>query len=195
LVTLLGSANEDEMISTFIRAELKSPRFGAKLRSAAADLGASIDLLADGTSAQAAEARRRLLAAYRGWGQYESVFGGMPDDLEWSWAELDEAVLRTRVFTIEWWFEETFGTRSVLAIGEMKRRTADDDSRPQLERARAAGRMLEPPILLSEPDLRRLVILEGHSRILSYMAHPDLALFPMLALIGTSRRIGEWSEW
>lgn len=194
-MTLLGSANEDEMIATFIRAELESPRFGAKLRSAAADLGASIDLLADGTSAQAAEARRRLLAAYRGWGQYESVFGGMPDDLEWSWAELDEAVLRTRVFTIEWWFEETFGTRSVLAIGEMKRCTADDDSRPQLEQARAAGRMLEPPILLSEPDLRRLVILEGHSRILSYMAHPDLAPFPMLALIGTSPRIGEWSEW
>jgi hypothetical protein len=195
LVTLLGSANEDEMIATFIRAELESPRFGAKLRSAAADLGASIALLADGTSAHAAEARRRLLAAYRGWGQYESVFGGMPDDLEWSWAELDEAVLRTRVFTIKWWFEETFGTRSVLAIGEMKRRTADDDSRPQLEQARAAGRMLEPPILLSEPDLRRLVILEGHSRILSYMAHPDLAPFPMLALIGTSPRIGEWSEW
>ncbi len=194
-MTLLESANEDEMIATFIRAELASPRFGAKLRSAAADLGASIDLLADGTSAQAAEARRRLLAAYRGWGQYESVFGGMPDDLEWSWAELDAAVLRTRVFTIEWWFEETFGTRSVLAIGEMKRRTADDDSRPQLEQARAAGRMLESPILLSEPDLRRLVILEGHSRILSYMAHPDLAPFPMLALIGTSPRIGEWSEW
>jgi hypothetical protein len=62
--------------------------------------------------ADANQARRLLLAAYRGWGHYESVFGGMPNDVVWSWATLDESVIRERVFTIKWYFEETFGTRS-----------------------------------------------------------------------------------
>ena len=62
------------------------------------------------------QARRLLLAAYRGWGHYESVFGGMPDDVVWSWARFDESVLRERVFTIKWYFEETFGTRQIIRL-------------------------------------------------------------------------------
>jgi hypothetical protein len=195
LLTLLRAATEDEMIAAFVRAELESPRFGAELCSALAKLGMSVEVVSAATSvAGANEARRQLLAAYRGWGQYESVFGGMPDDVVWSWAELDESILRERVFTIKWYFEQTFGTRSAHEIGEMKRRAADA-SRSQLERSVAEGRLLEPPILLAEPDLRRLVILEGHSRILSYMANPDLVTFPILSLVGTSARVAEWSEW
>ncbi len=195
MLTLLRAATEDEMIAAFVRAELESPRFGAALRSTLAELGMSVEVVSAAASvAGANEARRQLLAAYRGWGQYESVFGGMPDDVVWSWAELDESVLRERVFTIKWYFEETFGTRSAHEIGGVKRRAADA-SRSQLERSFAEGRILEPPILLAEPDLRRLVILEGHSRILSYLANSDLVTFPILSMIGTSPRVAAWSEW
>jgi hypothetical protein len=184
------------MIAAFVRAELDSPRFNVKLRSALAGVGLSVDDISGATSvASANDARRLLLTAYRGWGQYESVFGGMPDDFEWTWAELDEADLRERVYTIKWYFEETLGTRSADEIAEIKRRAADDDSRLQLERSVAEGRHTEPPILLSEPDFRRLVILEGHSRILSYLTAPDLVTFPVLAIIGVSDRVSEWSEW
>jgi hypothetical protein len=195
MLTLLRAATEDEMIMTFVRAELESPRFGAELHSTLAELGLSVEVISAAPSvAGANEARRQLLAAYRGWGQYESVFGGMPDDVVWSWVELDESVLRAQVFTIEWYFEEAFGTRSVNEIGEMKRGSGDA-SRLQLEQSVAEGRALEPPILLAEPDLRRLVILEGHSRILSYLANPDLVTFPILSMVGTSARVAEWSEW
>ena len=195
MLTLLRAATEDEMIAAFVRAELESPRFGAALRTTLAELGMSVEVVSAAPSiAGANEARRQLLAAYRGWGQYESVFGGMPDDVVWSWADLDESVLRERVFTIKWYFEEAFGTRSAHEIAEMKRRAADT-SRSQLERSVAEGRMLEPLILLAEPDLRRLVILEGHSRIVSYLANPDLVAFPIPAMVGTSSRVAEWSEW
>ena len=195
MLTLLREATEDEMIAAFVRAELESPRFGAALRSTLAELGMSVEIVSAAASvAGANEARRQLLAAYRGWGQYESVFGGMPNDVVWSWAALDESVVRERVFTIKWYFEETFGTRSAHEIGEMKRRAADA-SRSQLERSVAQGRVMEPAILLAEPELRRLVLLEGHSRILSYLANPDLVTFPILALVGTSARVAEWSEW
>ena len=195
MLTLLRAATEDEMIAAFVRAELDSPRFGAELRSTLAKLGMSVEVVSAAPSVtHANQARRLLLAAYRGWGQYESVFGGMPNDVVWSWAALDESVVRERVFTIKWYFEETFGTRSAHEIGEMRRRAADG-SRSQLERSVAEGRVMEPAILLAEPDLRQLVILEGHSRILSYLANPDLVTFPILSLVGTSARVAEWSEW
>jgi hypothetical protein len=195
MLTLLRGATEDEMIATFLRAELESPRFGAELHSTLAELGISVEVVSATQSVTGAhKARRQLLAAYRGWGQYQSVFGGMPDDIVWSWAELDERVLRSRVWTIKWYFAEAFGTRSAHEIGNIKRGSADV-ARSQLEQSVAEGRVLEPPILLAEPDLRRLVILEGHSRILSYLGHPDLVRFPILSMVGTSARVAEWSEW
>jgi len=195
VVTLFGPATEDDMIAAFVRAELHSSRFGAGLRSALDGLGMSVEVVSAGPSdTGAAAARRRLLAAYRGWGEYESVFGGMPDDIEWRWAELDEGVLRERVFTIKWYFEETFRTRSAHEIGDIERR-AGNGRRAQIERSIAEGRVLEPLILLAEPELRRLVVLEGHSRVLSYLANPDLVKFPVRSLIGTSARVSEWSEW
>jgi hypothetical protein len=78
-------------------------------------------------------------------------------------------------------------------IADVQRRTGDG-GRAQLERSIAEGRV-EPLILLAEPDLHRLVLLEGHSRAVSYLANPDLMAFPVRSLIGTSARVSEWSEW
>jgi hypothetical protein len=183
------------MIDAFVRAELHSPRFGGGLRSSLDRLGMSVEFITARPSvAGATEARRQLLADYRGWGRNESVFGGMPGDVEWFWADLDEHVIRERVFTIHWYFQETFETRSAQAIAE-RNKHAGDVSRSQLEQAIADGHVLEPIILLGEPDLQRLVVLEGHSRVLSYLANPDLVTFPVRSLVGTSARISEWSEW
>ena len=49
--------------------------------------------------------------------------------------------IRERVFTIEWYFEETFGRRRAQEIGEIRRQAADA-SRSQLERSVAEGRLL-----------------------------------------------------
>jgi hypothetical protein len=58
-----------------------------------------------------------------------------------------------------------------------------------------AGRMPTAPILLAEPGLERLVILEGHSRITAYLVDPAAVWFPIRALVGVSPNISEWSEW
>lgn len=191
---LVGPATEDDMVAIFICAELDSPRFGAELRSTAERMELSIDMLIDNVAPAGYVARRRLLEAYRGWGRYQSVFGGMPDDIGWIWAQMDENELQERVFTINWHFQEAFGTRRVEAISS-ENWESKDECRNRLQQARRESRKLEPPILLSKPDFARFVILEGHSRILSYVANPELMVYPIDVLIGTSERITEWSEW
>ncbi|MCB0104610.1 MAG: hypothetical protein KDE50_06830 [Caldilineaceae bacterium] len=183
------------MIAIFLRAEVNSLRFGEQLGKVMAELGLSVEALFASPYDPAANiARKNVLVAYRGWGKYESVFGGMPDDIDWYWTELSEQDIRERVFTIKWGFEEEFHTRSADGISSANQR-GQEDSIVQLRNAVAEGRVLEPPILLAESGLRRVVILEGHSRILSYLAQPALVTFPIAAMIGVSDRMSEWSEW
>ena len=58
-----------------------------------------------------------------------------------------------------------------------------------------SGRMPAEPILLADPGLERLVILEGHLRITAYLVDPTAVPFPIRALVGVSPNISEWSEW
>lgn len=139
------------------------------------------------------EARQRVLAKWFGWGEYESVFGGMPDDIVWFWGQLSFAELRDRVFSIRWHFEETIGTRRVAELAVVS--PPEDSVVEAIVENAVAGRWPEPPILLAAPSLDRLVILEGHTRLVSYMARADVVPFPLRVLVGVSNRVGEWSEW
>jgi hypothetical protein len=193
---VIAPSTEDEMIAVFLRAGLDSPRFRERLKQALVAHSASPDLIrcAVTTEEPSNQLRRKILETFYGWGQDESVFGGMPGDVEWLWVELDVEDLLNRVFTIAWYFEETFGTRRAAELAELKRRTEGSLKNPILAEIRA-GRFPESPILLSQPDLERMVILEGHNRIISYLVDPDMVPFPIRAILGVSSRISEWSEW
>ena len=189
-VKLITKTSEDEMISVFLRGGRDSPREAAALTEVIDRLGTSWEVLENKDSQ---EARRRVLSEWFGWGQYESVFGGMPDDVEWFWAELSLYYLRDQVYSIRWHFEETLGTRNVAKIVAID--PPPDDVVEAIVGNVVAGRWPEPPILMGEPTLDRLVILEGHTRLTSYMARVDMIPFPLRVLVGVSTRIGEWSEW
>lgn len=194
---VLVPATEDEMIGVFLSAELRSARFGDDLRAALETHRVPKELIEnpDTGDQEANRLRRAVLTSYRGWGKQESLFGGLPaEKVQWQWVQLDEEDLHTRSFTISWYFEETFGTRRLSEIAEISRRSPADPNNRILEEIRA-GRMPEPPILLAEPGMKRLVILEGHVRLITYLVEPQVVPFPIKALLGVSSRISEWSEW
>jgi hypothetical protein len=102
--TVIASATEDEMIATFLRAEVGSSRFLALLDQSLERHGFTLDLIEspDTTNEVANHMRRELLITFRGWGLEESVFGGLPADrVDWMWVDLEESELRERVFYIE----------------------------------------------------------------------------------------------
>lgn len=85
--TIISSSTEQEMIATFLRGELGSSRFRVSLEEALAKLGLTTKVVEcpNLDDDPENEARRELLVTYRGWGQEESLFGGLPvDSIEWS---------------------------------------------------------------------------------------------------------------
>jgi hypothetical protein len=201
--TFIASATEDEMIATFLRGELGSSRFRARLEQSLERRRLTLDLVRfpDTTDEVENRARRELLVTYRGWGKEESVFGGLSADrVEWMWVELEESELRERVFYIRYFWEEfSGGSRRPSHVAE-RIRHRDPEVGPVdvylaiLDGVRS-GRMPAEPILLADPGLERLVILEGHVRITAYLVDPAAVPFPIRALVGVSPDISEWSEW
>jgi hypothetical protein len=190
---VIAPSSEDEMIASFIRAGLDSP--GEREALAKARDAAGLDE-ADARSLDIADPalnklRREVLTKWFGWGQYESVFGGMPDDIEWHWAELTLDDLRKRVYTIKWSFEAEYGTRQLARIAE---RNTGASAGPILDALRS-GQTIEPVMLLAQPSLDRLVILEGHNRLEAFLTEPTLVSFPLRVFLGISERVDEWSEW
>jgi hypothetical protein len=59
----------------------------------------------------------------------------------------------------------------------------------------ASGQLPAEPILVANPSLERLVILEGHMRITAYLVDSARMRFPLDAIVGISGSIADWSEW
>jgi hypothetical protein len=199
LVTLVVQVDEAHMVATFLRAEVDSPRHGAKLGAAALRLGLDLRVVRspDTTSDLENRDRIRLLAEYRGWGAYESVFGGLPtDSIEWWSAELDRDGIR-EVEVIQWLVDEYPDSFPARPLAEICAATggawADDDGR--LQRRLEEGRALVAPILISAPDMDRLVILEGHNRMVGYARLGAAAPRAIDIIVGITPRASEWSEW
>jgi hypothetical protein len=200
--TITASATENEMIATFLRGELASSRFGERLAQCIQQLGLAVDLVTSPDLADEAanHARRDLLTHFRGWGSTQSVFGGLPAErTDWVWVELSKRDLIERVFYIQYFWEAfSGGTRRPAQVAERVRR-GDVEVGLEIYQAILAdvrrGNMPTPPILVSNPVMERLVILEGHLRITAYLVEPDVVPFPIRALLGLSDNINEWSEW
>lgn len=190
------------MIATFLRAEVDSSRFGAPFQQALVRQGHSLDVLRcpDTSDSAANRLRRELLETYRGWGQEESVFGGLPADrVTWQWVELTEHDVAERVFYIRWFWEDySGGSRRPADVARRIRRGVPAEDRNVIDAILAnvrGGQVPPEPILLAEPGMERLVILEGHVRFTAYLVEPKVVPFPLRVLVGIAPDIAAWSEW
>jgi hypothetical protein len=163
-VRVLAPATEDDMVATFIRAELGSPRHGSRLLAAldAERLDRSQVERPDTSDPAANAARRRVLAAYRGYPDV-GVFTGLPADTAWWWAALGpEELLHVRYIDRDYWVEVSGGTRRpVDAIP----RIGDSPRYREIAAAVAHGRLPPELSLVGRPPGTDLVVLEGHVRL------------------------------
>ena len=194
---VLAPATEDDMVLTFLRAEVDSPRFAGPLLLALGEQGLDRALVdrADRTDPEENAARRRLLATYRGYGRNEALFAGLPDDISWSWVALTPAELAdVRYIDWDYWLEVSGGTRRPRdAIARMR---ADWDAEGSDYRRIAVSRrprVPSPGARGSRTAARQdLVLLEGHVRLTGLLLDPQHLPGELRVLLGTSPRIAEW---
>src|SRR5262245_64221685 len=110
----LRPSTEDEMIATFLREELESFRFGARIRGLLerADLPASMVSHPDLTDADSNAHRRELLAVHRGYGTREGHYlSGFPTrGVQWAWWALTPNELSSvKYIAWDYWLELSGG--------------------------------------------------------------------------------------
>lgn len=183
-----GAASARDMFKAFLRAELDSPTEARRLHTTLDKLGLDETFIL-GDAADSYQLQD-LFQHYRGG---ERVFDGLElGQLDWQWFDLSLADLESKTFTCRNNFEDRYGTRSVAAVAEIWGRASKPNG-IQLRVSR--GDQLQPPILVGDAGLSRLVIVEGHNRLISYLRCRAIVRFPVLTLVGTGESVHNWCQW
>ncbi len=166
------------MVAAFLAAEATSENYGPRIRQILARLGQPHRLVTDpDTRDEAANAvRRQVLASYRDYPAGD-VFTGMPADVRWHRAMLTPAELGTvQYIDYPYWTDFSGGTRvaadGARRLGPWRDQPAGTIYRQIAENARD-GRLPPPIILISEPGLANLVVIEGHKRLTGLLVCPQ----------------------
>jgi hypothetical protein len=186
---LLRPASEDDMVATFLAAEVTSERYGPRIRDILTRRGQPLSIVEHpDTRDQAANAvRRQVLAAYRDYPAGD-VFTGMPADVRWHHTALTPAELATvRYIDYPYWTDFSGGTR--LAADGARRLGPWQHMRPgtiyrQIAENLRDGKVPPAIILLGEPGPANLIVIEGHKRLTGLLLCPQWLPAELDVLLG-----------
>lgn len=191
---ILRAAGEDEVVTTFLRGELTSERFGKRLRALLAEDRRDETVLDD---PGAAAYRRDLLGRHRGYGRDKGLFGGFPTAVSWQLAMFGrEELLGIRYINWDWWLEVSDGSRSPVAAAERIRRGlvpgVDAATHEPWAREAAAA---PPLIVATTPAREQFVVVEGHARLTAYALYPEHLPAELPVFLGESEAFVHWGEY
>jgi hypothetical protein len=193
---LLHPVGEDEMIATFLRAELDSGRYGEKLRALLARDGRDASVLRNPDVADdgANSYRRRLLDEHRAYERREGLFLGLPQEIDWFRAALNrDEVLDILFINWSWWLDLSGGSRRPrdaarrIRAGEIVGVTAEEH-----EPFTASSSEL---IAVTRPSHSPLVLVEGHVRLTAYALFPERVPEALEVLLGVSEQMPNWCQF
>ena len=192
--------SEAEVIGEFLRAELDSPRFGARIRARLEQDGRTDTVLTapDTTDDDANAYRATLLHAYRGVGGSAPLLEGLPASIEWRRARLTRTDLeRVRYIDYPYWNELSARTRSPAVAAERIRAGVTAMNRPNdafhaVAARLCAGEALGTCILIAPDTASPLVILEGHTRVTAMLLRPDCLPDQTSLLVGFASGVRDW---
>lgn len=203
---LLSRVSQDAAVAAWLAAEINSSRFGPQIRQILARDGQESSVIVDPNLESSSQNAYRLqvLGEYRGFGQAARggpnwLAGRAVGELDWWRVQLSRAELpRIQFVNDEFWNEESDGSR--LPAVHVQRLLADldrpDDDLPNLVHAAVrAGSQLAPMILIDAGLGSRLVVLEGHVRLIAYVMAGSAAPDQIVAILGRSPVVASWPEY
>jgi hypothetical protein len=196
----ITAITEDEMIATFLYAELQSPRFRKKVEQYMQQYAVDRRLIQvpDLQNGQENAARRALLGEYRDYGQGWGYFEGFPQQVRWERVGLTrQEVEQVRYIEYDYWVELSGGTR--MAVDGGRRALAGYDifglsSQYFVDIAEALrrGAQFPPLILVGRNEESYLVVIEGHTRLTAYFIAPECLPTELEVILGFSEQITQW---
>jgi hypothetical protein len=195
---LLRPISEDEMIATFLRAELHSGRYGERLRGFLVRGGRdeTVFRTPDLASPDENAYRRAILEEHRAYERREGLFLDFPEKVKWHRAALSvDDVLGIRYINWDCWLEASGGTRRAadaarrIRAGEIRGVTVE-------EHEAFADASTQPELIAATtPALAPLVLVEGHARLTAYALFPERLPAELEILVGVSKEMPGWCQF
>ncbi|MDX1931111.1 MAG: hypothetical protein SFU56_00755 [Capsulimonadales bacterium] len=198
---VLRIAGEEEMVATFLRAEIASPRWKDTISDWLRRYGFDRRLVEfpDLDSASENAARALILGDFRGYARNLDLFQDYPapGTIRWEHVVLNgEDLAQVRYIDYSYWNELSDGTRRASVAAETIRRgiTVFGVSNDGF---RQAAQMLEngerfPELILVRSEGTPPVVLEGHLRLTAYFLAPERTRADVQAFLGTSPAFAHW---
>ncbi len=210
---ILRSGSEAEMIALFLSSEYPASRTHHYIQQILQREGWDPRIIEqpDLSDEQENAQRRRVLAAYRGYGQsadyfkqlpaevdYLDYFAGFPSDVRWEWIMLSRQELeQVKYIEYDYWIELSGGSRlprdaanTILAGREL----FGVSNRTVLQMADAYRADARFPMLILVGKNREgpLVLLEGHMRLTAMFLARECLPAELEVLVGFSEQMGSW---
>ncbi len=176
----IRKSSEAEMIYEFLKGEYRSERFSEELAEAMERLGYKEELIlsANLLDAEENEKRKKLLGAFRGYGEDRELFEHFPEVTEWSLCSFGQEDLKNiRYIDYSYWNELSAGTGSPLEAaktirqGTMIYEVSNDGFLKAAEYIKNGGTF--PKLFFLTSDYEHFVIVEGHQRMTAYGLLPE----------------------
>jgi hypothetical protein len=200
----IQTIEEDEMVATFLKAEINSPRWKESITNSLAQYGKDRRLIdqPDLMNADDNVTRSHVLGSYRGYKLNKYLFTDFPNDVQWQKVVLDIKDLRCIRYlkNCPAWSELSGGT---LLAADAARRIQDgiinseevikviNDIRSAVELLKN-GQSFPEIILVAQSDFNQPIVLEGHVRLTAYLLVPSGA--PISAILGHSSSLWKWER-
>lgn len=177
---VLRKSSENEMILEFLKAEYTSVRFSEELKNVLWDFGCdrSIIFSADLQDMVENRTRKRILGAYRGYGEDRELFECFPEVYEWNLCSFSgNDIEKIRYIDYSYWNELSVGTKRPLDAVKTIRNgiriydVANDGFLQAAEYIKKGGTF--PKLFFLTADEEQFVIVEGHLRMTAYALAPE----------------------
>lgn len=198
-MTTDAPASEDEVIASFLRAEIESPRWQPTLVSFLDRDRMTRSILEKPNLENVRENnyRRKLLGEFRGWGTDRLLFRGFPSDVRWYRVSITPKEL-TEIQYIDWpyWVKISGGSRLAKDAAARIRAGLAEEHRASYEaiahRVRAGETLPELIVVTGDAARDRIVVVEGHARLTGYLLAIDAVPDSIQVFLGRSAAVGAW---
>jgi len=198
----LKPISEAEVISIFLKGELKSKRFSEEIKMAIEKFGVTTSIIRnpDIHNSKENDIRLKILEETRNYVSRKGLFDGFPPNIKWFRTEVSKDFLLNEVLYInyDYWVELTSGSRlpkdAVQRIenNEMVYDVPYDNFLEASEYFKK-NRTFEEMIIVS--DKKKFVVLEGHLRLTVLALNKNIIPEKISIIIGVSEDLDSWGNF
>jgi hypothetical protein len=198
----LKPISEAEVVSIFLKGELKSKRFSKDIEEAVNKLNTSISIIENPNINNSKENKIRLdiLEETRSYISRRRLFEGFPNNIKWYRTYVPKVFLLNEVLYIDYdyWIELTNGSRlpkdSVDKIQKNEKVfNVSYDNFLEASEYFKENNCFDEVIIVT--DRKKFVVLEGHLRLTVYALNTEILPEKISVIIGISEKMNEWSNF